>query len=204
MNLITMYKIREDGFVKLYDIINNKKKDQGFNIDFIPEEGRANIVDKIRVKETVTAIECLLNKYKIHSKNPQTEDLIEELKKKVDDYNDNNVDKEIREQIKTSLGYANYPLKKRIYEFYKSEEHEIDGYLKWLKERYKYDFSDISDFIKKAVDYRNNHTHDSFGLLDENVLKGVTLFNAMIYSRVLKEIGILKENIGNFLINCLK
>ena len=203
MNLITMYKIREDRFVKLYEIINNKEKDNGFNIDFIPEEGRVNIVDKIRVKETVTAIECLLNKYKIHSKNSQTEDLIEEVKKKVDDYNDNNVDKEIREQIKTSLGYANYPLKKRIYELYKSEEHEIDGYLKWLKERYKYDFSDINDFIKKTVDYRNNHTHDSFGIIDEKILNAVQLFNAMIYSKVLKEIGLQKENISDWLICCL-
>lgn len=173
MNIITMHRLGENRFVKLYDIINNKEKNNGFNIDFIPEEGRVNIVDKIRVKETVTTIDCLLNKYKIHSKNSQTEDLIEELKKKVDDYNDNNVDKEIREQIKTSLGYANYPLKKRIYEFYKEEQNEISGYLKLIEKQPEYDNLDIEDIIKNMVNYRNNHTHDSFGILDKRILNGV-------------------------------
>ena len=204
MNIITMNGLGKNRFVKLYEIINNKEKDNGFNIDFIPEEGRVNIVDKIRVKETVTAVECLLNKYNIYGKNTQTKNLIKELKKMVDDCNDENIDDEIKKQIKSSIGYSNYPLKHRIREFYKNEQNEIKEYLQWLKDRFDIDFTNIDDIIEDIVDYRNTHTHDSIGILNNNILRGVNLFNAMIYSKVLKEIGVLKENVSAILIDCLK
>ena len=163
------------------------------------------MVDKIRVKETVTAIECILNRFNIHCKNKKTKDLIEKLKTEIDNTNDSNIDPGIKIQLKNALKYANYPLKDRVIKLYQKEKLTIDGYLEAQKSNVlNFDFSNIENIIEDIIEYRNKNTHNAIKYIDNSIIKGVILLNAIIYSKVLRQIGFTNKSIKWLLIDCLR
>lgn len=192
---------------KLWYLINdaeiNGKKEFGISIDFIPRTGSTTVFDKNRVKETVTSLECALNRFSLFDVNSQTLALIDLLQKTVDDYIDNNVDNEIKSQIEIAIGNSNYPIKRRFKNIFLSYEIIIKEYLS----KHYIDFVDkydIDNIIKNTINYRNNNTHNSCGKLSEEIALGTIIFTVCIYSIVLSELGFsndkIKEIICEYLI----
>ena len=205
VSVLTIHKLQGERFKNLYKLINKTYKDCGFNIDFIVAEEKLKTVDKTRIKETVTTIECLLNRFKIYCKNTKTKALIKKLNKEIDIVKDKKIDTVIKNQLKNALGYANYPLKDRIHKLYKKEKAAVDGYLEVLKSgSLNLDFSNVEKIIIDTIDYRNKNTHNAIKYIDNSIIKGVVLFNAIIYSKVLRSIGFPPENIQWLLRECLE
>lgn len=195
LNMITVNLLSNDQFVELYNIVNSKNK-FGFNIDFVPEDEKFNLISKTRIKETVSALECMLNKYKICDKNKETENFIQELNEEIDSKNDESIDNEIKAQLKNALRYATYPIKKRIKTAYIQCEEVANKYIEYLKKNKKDFATDIDKIIEDTLKYRDYNTHNEKGGISENVMEGVVVFDAIIYIIVLEQIGINKEYIS--------
>lgn len=187
--------LTEEQINKLFTVVLGDDKN-GFSIDFLPIDESLYNVSKDRIIHLVTGIESLLNIIQ-ESFTKKHSELIKNLKDVVKQ--DDKLGAEEKSDIYGQIDNINKALKDRVYE----EFEKNNGLLEPILKSKRIDISNVYKIITDIIKYRNYHVHNDIGDLTSELANNSTLFDILIYSFLLKYIGIDDEKISYILDRCI-
>ena len=187
--------LTEEQINKLFTVVLGDDKN-GFSIDFLPIDESLYNVSKDRIIHLVTGLESLLNIIQ-ESFTKKHSELIKNLKEVVKQ--DDKLGAEEKSDIYGQIDNINKALKDRVYE----EFEKNNGLLEPILKSKRIDISNVYKIITDIIKYRNYHVHNDIGDLTSELANNSTLFDILIYSFLLKYIGIDDEKISYILDRCI-
>lgn len=203
MNSISVYSISEDSIRQMvYNAAQIDKKHKSLPIGFLPEnDADFGVLTKNRVRDICSALEVEMDLAKIKaSKGAELEELIEEVKNKVKEYEKNEntkIPENTYKNIFNSIGNWGDSVADRVNKAWDMYEQDIMP----LEKYYKIDFNNdkMHECIAKFVSVRNRITHKGFNELDDDLAGTAIVLSALVYCMAMSRLGIEEEKIKDFM-----